>query len=106
MHNVCTSVFLISLYGAPLAQRASYLALHSSLFGPDEAVNYEYIVTNSINSLLMAQDVFTMAHTSKTLMYIYKINYSVLYCVCYYYNYVPLFVLCCVFDVLHAVRAS
>ena len=29
-----TSVFLISLYGAPLAQRASYLALHSSLFGP------------------------------------------------------------------------
>ena len=27
------SVFLISLYGAPLAQRASYLALHSSLFG-------------------------------------------------------------------------
>ena len=28
------SVFLISLYGAPLAQRASYLALHSSLFGP------------------------------------------------------------------------
>ena len=29
-----TSVFLISLYGAPLAQGASYLALHSSLFGP------------------------------------------------------------------------
>ena len=28
------SVFLISLCGAPLAQRASYLALHSSLFGP------------------------------------------------------------------------
>ena len=27
----CTSEFLISLYGAPLAQRASYLALHSSL---------------------------------------------------------------------------
>ena len=27
------SVFLISLYGAPLAQRASYLALHSTLFG-------------------------------------------------------------------------
>ena len=25
--------FLISSYGAPLAQRASYLALHSSLFG-------------------------------------------------------------------------
>ena len=30
----CTSVFLISLYGAPLAQKASYLALHSSLIGP------------------------------------------------------------------------
>ena len=29
-----TPVFLISLHGAPLAQRASYLALHSSLFGP------------------------------------------------------------------------
>ena len=35
-----------------LVQRASYLALHSSLFGPDHvdgAVNYDYIVTNSIN---------------------------------------------------------
>ena len=31
---VHTSVFLISLYGAPLAQRASYLALRSALFGP------------------------------------------------------------------------
>ena len=29
-----TSVFLLSSYGAPLDQRASYLALHSSLFGP------------------------------------------------------------------------
>ena len=44
-------VFLIGSYGAPLAQRASYLALHSSLFAPDGAVNYDYIVTNSINSL-------------------------------------------------------
>ena len=26
-------------------------------------VNYDYIVTNSINSLLLAQDVFSMAHT-------------------------------------------
>ena len=48
----CTSEFLISSYGAPLAQRASYLALHSSHFGPDGAVNYDYIITNSINSLL------------------------------------------------------
>ena len=30
-----TCVFLISLYGTPLAQRASCLALHSSLFEPD-----------------------------------------------------------------------
>ena len=45
--------FLISSYDAPLAQRASYLALHSSLFGPDGTVNYDYIVTNSINSLLI-----------------------------------------------------
>ena len=45
--------FLISSYGAPFAQRASYLALHSSLFGPDGAINYDYIVTNSINSLLI-----------------------------------------------------
>ena len=34
--HVCTfiSVFLISSYGTPLAHRASYLALHSALFGP------------------------------------------------------------------------
>ena len=50
--NTCVSEFLISSYGAPLAQRASYLALHSSLFGPDGTVNYEYIITDSINSLL------------------------------------------------------
>ena len=40
------SVFLISLYGRPLAQRASYLALHSSLLGQMVAVycdhNYCY----------------------------------------------------------------
>ena len=52
-------MFLISSYGAPLAQRASYLALYSSLFGPDGAGNYDYIVTDSINSLLIV----SMAHT-------------------------------------------
>ena len=51
--NSGTSVFLTSLYGAPLAQRASYFTLHSSLFRPAGAVNYDYIVTNSINSLLI-----------------------------------------------------
>ena len=44
---------LISPYGAPLAQRAFYLALHSSLFRPDSTVNYDYIITNCINSLLI-----------------------------------------------------
>ena len=51
--KVHVAVFLISSYGAPLAQRASYLAQHSYLFEPDGAVNYDYIVTNSINSLLI-----------------------------------------------------
>ena len=37
-------MFVISLYGAPLTQRASYFVLHSFLFGPDGAVNYDYIV--------------------------------------------------------------
>ena len=38
--HVCmhTPVFLISSYGPPLAQRASYVTLHSSFFGPDGAV--------------------------------------------------------------------
>ena len=42
---------LITSYGAPLVQIASYLAQHSSLFGPDGTVNYDYIIT--INSLLI-----------------------------------------------------
>ena len=50
---VLQSVFLISSYGGPLAQRALYLALHSSFFGPDGAVTYD-IITNSINSLLIS----------------------------------------------------
>ena len=37
----------------PLAQRSFYLALHSSLFGPDDAVNYAYIITNRIKCLLI-----------------------------------------------------
>ena len=38
-------VFLISSYGAPLSKTECYLALHSSLIGPDGAVNYDYIIT-------------------------------------------------------------
>ena len=43
---IIVSVFLISSYNAPLAKRASYLAQHSFLFGPDDAVNYDCIATN------------------------------------------------------------
>ena len=32
-----------------LAQIAFYLALHSSLFGPNGSVNCDYIITNDIN---------------------------------------------------------
>ena len=45
--------YLISLYDAPVTQRASFLALQSCDFGPDGEVNYEYIVINSINPLLI-----------------------------------------------------
>ena len=59
---VCVLVVLISSYGAPSAQRASYFALHSSLFGSDGAANYDYIVTNSINSLFGLKMVHTLTH--------------------------------------------
>ena len=35
-------VLVISLYGASLAQRASHLALHSSLFGSYGTIKYDY----------------------------------------------------------------
>ena len=42
-------ILFISSYGAPLAQRvSSYLALHSSLFGPDSAVSYDYIILTAL----------------------------------------------------------
>ena len=41
-------MLLICSYGAPLAQRATYLAL---LIGPDGTDSYDYIVTNSIDSV-------------------------------------------------------
>ena len=51
--NLCISVFDKFIWHT-IGQKASYmyLALHSSLFWPDDTVNYDYIVTNSINSLL------------------------------------------------------
>ena len=36
-----------------MAQKVFYLAQQSSLFGPDGTINYDCIVTNSINSLLI-----------------------------------------------------
>ena len=48
------ALMLISSYGAPLAQIIFYLAPHSFLFRPDSTVNYDYIVTNSINYLLIS----------------------------------------------------
>ena len=54
---MCTSVVLISSYGALLTQRVPYLALHSSLFGPDGAVNSALILCQ------LAQDVVPMVHT-------------------------------------------
>ena len=58
-------VFSISSYGAPLAQKASYSAQHSSLIGPDGAVNYDYIVTNNINVLLIGSKcIANGAHTA------------------------------------------
>ena len=51
------------LYGTSLAQRASDWALQSSLSGPDGAFNYEYIVTNSIESLLIGSKP-NSAHTN------------------------------------------
>ena len=50
---VCISVFSISSYGTPLAQRASYLTQHSFLYRPDGTVNYGYIITICINCLLI-----------------------------------------------------
>ena len=43
----------IIVFGKLIWLRASYLALHSSLLGPDDTVNYDYIVTNNINCLLI-----------------------------------------------------
>ena len=63
---VSQTVFLISSSGVPLAQRVSYLASHSSLFGPDGTVNYDYVITKILTALIvcqLAQGVFPMVHT-------------------------------------------
>ena len=55
------TVFLISSNGAPLAQRTSYFTLHSSLFGPDGAVNIDNLVY-------------------RTYLYMYIIYYNYTFC--------------------------
>ena len=55
-HTIDLKSFLFGTahsYCTRLPQRASYLALHSYLFGLDGAINYDYIITNSINCLLI-----------------------------------------------------
>ena len=61
--NVCVPVFLISSYGAPLAQKASYLALHSSLFGPVAQLIMIILSLIALTLSSLAQDVFPMVHT-------------------------------------------
>ena len=81
---VCVSLFLISSYGPPLAQRASCSAQHSSFFGPDDAVNYSYIVTNSNNCLLIVNRV-PMVHTITIAEPIWPMllkTYQKLWCAC------------------------
>ena len=52
----------MSSYGTPLAQIASYLALYSS----DGVVNYDYIVTYSINAFLIgSRCIPNLVHGSK-----------------------------------------
>ena len=73
MPSTCTSVFLISIYGASLAQRDSYLAQHSYL-ALSQWRSYKY-VTNSINSPLIVfifEPIWSMFQNfSKLLMYMY-----------------------------------
>ena len=61
------SVFnkLTCIWQTIFPKSASGLAQHSSLFEPGGTVNYDYIVTNSINSLLVGSRciVFPMVHT-------------------------------------------
>ena len=52
-HTDTPPVFLINLYGAPLAQRVFLFGTAQFSLWASGAVNYDYIVTNSINSLLI-----------------------------------------------------
>ena len=60
---VWTAVFSISIYGAPLAHGASFLDTSQFSLQASGEVNYDYIVTNSIKSLLIGSRCFSNAHT-------------------------------------------
>ena len=57
------TVFLISLYGTPLAQRASYFVLHSSLFEPVLQLIIIILSLTALTLCSLAQDVFSTAYT-------------------------------------------
>ena len=88
MYNyMCVSVFLISSYGAPLAQRASYLGLHSSLFGPGAQLVLIILSLTALNLCSLAQDVFPMAHTLTIIEPIWPMLQNIsklLVCTCMY----------------------
>ena len=51
---------MVSSYGAPLAQRTSYLALHSSLFGQVAQLIMVILSVTALTLSSLAQDVFPM----------------------------------------------
>ena len=57
-------MFLISLYGAPLAQRASYLALHSSLFGPVVQLIMIILSLTALTLLIGSKCILNGTHTN------------------------------------------
>ena len=58
MYNVCMYDMYVCMYvRTPLAQR---VALHSSLFGSDDTVNYDYIFSNSI--IVSSNDTYVNNH--------------------------------------------
>ena len=73
----CTEVFLIRTYGATLAQRTSYLALHNYIFGPDDTV--------ICDTLAFVEPIWPMLqNVSKTLMYMYIVLITAYTCVFHY----------------------
>ena len=83
--SLCSCLFLISSYGPPLVQRASYLPQHSSLFGLVAQLIMIIFSLTALTVCLLAQDVFPMVHivqpiwlmlqnVSKTLVHVQYIH--------------------------------